>query len=52
MSSEVKLRHRYNTALTADAVEWCPIAPHQNVLICGQYQLVETSEAVSGGLFD
>ncbi|XP_076854371.1 diphthine methyltransferase [Brachyhypopomus gauderio] len=31
----------FDTELSADAVEWCPLAPWTHVLVCGTYQLQE-----------
>ncbi|KAJ9577190.1 hypothetical protein L9F63_006247 [Diploptera punctata] len=33
--------HQWDTIYSADSVEWCPIAPHQNIFVCGTYQLAE-----------
>ncbi|KAM9859008.1 diphthine methyltransferase isoform 2-T2 [Aulostomus maculatus] len=29
----------FDTELSADTVEWCPVSPHHNILACGTYQL-------------
>ena len=29
----------FDTELSADTVEWCPISPRHDVLACGTYQL-------------
>uniref|UniRef100_A0A665UX91 Diphthamide biosynthesis 7 n=1 Tax=Echeneis naucrates TaxID=173247 RepID=A0A665UX91_ECHNA len=29
----------FDTEQSADTVEWCPVSPHHNVLVCGTYQL-------------
>ncbi|KAG7480491.1 hypothetical protein MATL_G00056650 [Megalops atlanticus] len=31
----------FDTELSADAVEWCPVSPWNSVLACGTYQLVK-----------
>ncbi|CAN9512783.1 unnamed protein product [Ophioblennius macclurei] len=28
-----------DTELSADTVEWCPVSPHHDLLVCGTYQL-------------
>ena len=30
---------QFDTGLTADTVEWCPVAPNENIVACGAYQL-------------
>jgi diphthamide biosynthesis protein 7 len=39
--------HVWDTEYSADSVEWCPVAPYQNVFVCGTYQLaqIENTEA-------
>lgn len=32
-----------DTEYSADSVEWCPHEPHQNVFVCGTYQLKENA---------
>lgn len=34
--------HVWDTEYSADSVEWCPVAPYQNIFVCGTYQLVQT----------
>lgn len=29
----------FDTELSADTVEWCPVSPNHNILVCGTYQL-------------
>lgn len=29
----------FDTELSADTVEWCPVATSNNILVCGTYQL-------------
>lgn len=29
----------FDTELSADAVEWCPVSPNHSILACGTYQL-------------
>ncbi|KAM3610645.1 uncharacterized protein V6R79_006884 [Siganus canaliculatus] len=29
----------FDTELSADSVEWCPVAPHSDILACGTYKL-------------
>ncbi|XP_034547833.1 diphthine methyltransferase [Notolabrus celidotus] len=29
----------FDTELSADSVEWCPVSPHHDILVCGTYQL-------------
>lgn len=38
-SANVDEVHVYDTAYTADSVEWCPSKGFHNVLLCGTYQL-------------
>ncbi|XP_070580514.1 diphthine methyltransferase-like [Ptychodera flava] len=33
-----------DTEYSADAVEWCPISGHLNVLVCGTYQLADNEK--------
>jgi diphthamide biosynthesis protein 7 len=33
--------HIWDTVYSADSVEWCPVAPYQNVFVCGTYQLAQ-----------
>ncbi|XP_028027962.1 diphthine methyltransferase isoform X1 [Bombyx mandarina] len=35
---------KWNTEYSADSVEWCPVEPHKNVLVCGTYELAESDE--------
>ncbi|XP_035432929.2 diphthine methyltransferase isoform X1 [Spodoptera frugiperda] len=35
---------RWDTGYSADSVEWCPVEPYQDVLVCGTYQLDNTAE--------
>ncbi|CAH2037997.1 unnamed protein product, partial [Iphiclides podalirius] len=35
---------RWNTGYSADSVEWCPLVPYQDVLVCGTYQLDKKDE--------
>ncbi|KAL4719674.1 hypothetical protein ACJJTC_002995 [Scirpophaga incertulas] len=37
---------QWDTVYSADSVEWCPVEPYQNVLVCGTYQLEKSSEHV------
>ena len=30
---------QFDTGLTADTVEWCPVALNENIAACGAYQL-------------
>lgn len=34
----------FDTELSADTVEWCPVSPRHNILACGTYQLHKQSE--------
>ncbi|XP_003974570.1 diphthine methyltransferase [Takifugu rubripes] len=36
--------HVFDTELNADTVEWCPQSPHNNILVCGTYQLAGSVE--------
>ncbi|KAG7303078.1 hypothetical protein JYU34_013105 [Plutella xylostella] len=38
-------RWRWDTKLSADSAEWCPVPPHTDVLVCGTYQLNKGDEA-------
>ena len=29
----------FDTELSADTVEWCPVSPNTDILACGTYQL-------------
>lgn len=29
----------FDTELSADTVEWCPVSSSNNILVCGTYQL-------------
>jgi len=31
----------FDTELSADSVEWCPIEPFRNIFVCGTYKLIE-----------
>ncbi|XP_072932257.1 diphthine methyltransferase isoform X1 [Epargyreus clarus] len=35
---------RWDTGYSADSVEWCPVAPYHDVLVCGTYQLEKKDE--------
>ncbi|XP_047995725.1 diphthine methyltransferase isoform X3 [Leguminivora glycinivorella] len=35
---------RWNTGYSADSVEWCPVEPYRDVLVCGTYQLEKKDE--------
>lgn len=35
---------RWDTGYSADSVEWCPVEPHRDVLVCGTYQLEKSAE--------
>ncbi|KAJ8730340.1 hypothetical protein PYW07_017378 [Mythimna separata] len=35
---------RWDTGYSADSVEWCPVEPYRDVLVCGTYQLEKTAE--------
>lgn len=37
---------KWNTEYSADSVEWCPVEPHKNVLVCGTYELAESDEGI------
>ncbi|XP_030022222.1 diphthine methyltransferase [Manduca sexta] len=39
MSLSWNTKWRWNTTYSADSVEWCPIEPYRDVLVCGTYQL-------------
>ncbi|KAJ8413823.1 hypothetical protein AAFF_G00064210 [Aldrovandia affinis] len=39
----------FDTELSADAVEWCPLPQWQNVLACGTYQLLKTPDGAGVG---
>ncbi|CAG9786376.1 unnamed protein product [Diatraea saccharalis] len=39
MSISWNNKWRWHTGISADSVEWCPVEPHRNVLVCGTYQL-------------
>ncbi|XP_013143610.1 PREDICTED: diphthine methyltransferase [Papilio polytes] len=39
-----RTRLRWETGYSADSVEWCPVLPYQNVLVCGTYQLDKKDE--------
>lgn len=39
MSTKWSTRSRWETGYSADSVEWCPVEPFRNVLVCGTYQL-------------
>ncbi|XP_068594424.1 diphthine methyltransferase [Brachionichthys hirsutus] len=41
MASRSKTRNLqvFDTELSADAVEWCPVSPDNDVLVCGTYEL-------------
>lgn len=31
----------WNTGLSADSLEWCPVEKYQHIFVCGTYQLTE-----------
>ncbi|XP_049699629.2 diphthine methyltransferase isoform X2 [Helicoverpa armigera] len=35
---------RWDTGYSADSVEWCPVEPYRDVLVCGTYQLDKKDE--------
>ncbi|CAK1595804.1 unnamed protein product [Parnassius mnemosyne] len=35
---------RWDTGYSADSVEWCPLEPYRNFLVCGTYQLDKKNE--------
>ena len=35
---------RWDTGYSADSVEWCPVEPHRDVLVCGTYQLDKNAD--------
>ncbi|XP_038212355.1 diphthine methyltransferase isoform X2 [Zerene cesonia] len=37
-------KHRWHTGYSADSVEWCPVEPFTDVLVCGTYQLDKSDE--------
>lgn len=37
--------HVFDTELNADTVEWCPQLAHNNILVCGTYQLAGSVRA-------
>jgi diphthamide biosynthesis protein 7 len=39
--NNIQTLHVWDTEYSADSVEWCPIAPFQNVFVCGTYQLAQ-----------
>ncbi|XP_013883966.1 diphthine methyltransferase isoform X1 [Austrofundulus limnaeus] len=39
MKSRTRSLQVFDTELSADTVEWCPVASYHNVLACGTYQL-------------
>ncbi|XP_064210510.1 diphthine methyltransferase isoform X1 [Anguilla rostrata] len=39
----------FDTELSADAVEWCPVPQWDNVLVCGTYQLQKTPDEAGVG---
>lgn len=44
--------HKHDTVYSADSVEWCPHKPHQNLFVCGNYQLTENqSRYLTGFMF-
>lgn len=34
----------FDTEFSADSVEWCPVEPFRNVVVCGTYQLTKSDE--------
>lgn len=36
----------FDTEFSADSVEWCPVEPYQNLIVCGTYQLTENKKNV------
>ncbi|XP_028312366.1 diphthine methyltransferase [Gouania willdenowi] len=34
----------FDTELSADTVEWCPVQPDHHVLVCGTYQLLKAAD--------
>ncbi|XP_014469887.1 PREDICTED: diphthine methyltransferase isoform X7 [Dinoponera quadriceps] len=34
----------FDTEFSADSVEWCPVKPFRDVVVCGTYQLTENDE--------
>lgn len=41
MSQNIRTHARIDTEYSADAVEFCPIAPYQDVVAVGTYQVVK-----------
>lgn len=41
----------FDTVYNADTVEWCPVSPYNNLLVCGTYQLNETDKNRFGRLY-
>ncbi|CAK1546954.1 unnamed protein product [Leptosia nina] len=39
--------HKWHTGFSADSVEWCPVEPYNDVLVCGTYQLDKTDNESS-----
>lgn len=37
--------HVFDTELNADTVEWCPQLAHNDILVCGTYQLAGSVRA-------
>jgi diphthamide biosynthesis protein 7 len=44
-TNKMQTLHIWDTEYSADSVEWCPIAPYQNVFVCGTYQLAQNQNA-------
>lgn len=41
----------FDTVYNADTVEWCPVSPFRNLLVCGTYQLNEATKDRFGRLY-
>lgn len=41
----IETLHSVTTEVSADSVEWCPYAPHQQYFVCGTYKLDDSDSA-------
>lgn len=47
----IKTVTTFDTIYNADTVEWCPVSPYHNFLVCGTYQLNEETKNRFGRLY-
>ncbi|XP_056648191.1 diphthine methyltransferase [Diorhabda sublineata] len=42
-SLNIETIYSFDTEYSADSVEWCPHKPNQNIFVCANYQLIEST---------